>query len=147
MIWRGRKFARLFGKSIVSLLTTSSWLTLFAACSCPGHAVDQPSCINDDCSLSDTAGDSRAAWQLRVEEAKRRAREDARLRREHPELYVPIFEDPEIAASRRVLTDDSLQPGDIVSTKQGMFVYRGRSDQPPHEGDFAPIAPRPGSRP
>ena len=87
---------------------------------------------------------SRDEWRQRVEEAKRRAKDAAREHRKHPELYVPIPEDPDIVASERVRNDESLQRGDIIATKKGMFVYQGRSDQPRREEDFVPIAP--GSR-
>jgi hypothetical protein len=30
-------------------------------------------------------------------------------------------------ASRRAVEDDSLRPGDIVSTNRGLFVFKGRS--------------------
>lgn len=86
---------------------------------------------------------SREEWRQRVQDARRRAKDVARERREHPELYLPIPEDPEIVASERVLNDDSLQRGDIVATKKGMFVYRGRTDQPRRDDDFLPIGPRP----
>lgn len=86
---------------------------------------------------------SREDWRQRIEDAKRRAKEVSRQRRENPELYVPIPEDPAMVASERVLNDDSLQRGDIVATKKGMFVYQGRSDQPRRDQDFLPIAPKP----
>ena len=86
---------------------------------------------------------SREEWRQRVEGARRRAREVARERSEHPELYAPIQEDPDLVATERVLNDDSLQPGDIVTTKKGTFVYLGRPDQPRRDEDFVPIAPKP----
>ncbi|WP_249140652.1 hypothetical protein [Bradyrhizobium manausense] len=86
---------------------------------------------------------SREDWRQRIEDAKRRAKEVSRERRENPELYRPIPEDPERAASERVLNDESLQRGDIVATKKGIFVYQGRSDQPRRDQDFLPIAPKP----
>jgi hypothetical protein len=73
---------------------------------------------------------SRTAWRQRLDVAKRRAREVARERRQHVELYIPIPEDPDLVATERVLNDESLQTGDIVSTNKGMFVFRGRADQP-----------------
>jgi hypothetical protein len=64
------------------------------------------------------------------------------FRRDNPELYKPVPEDPDLVATERLLNDDSLQRGDIVSTKKGMFVYQGRPDQPRREQDFVPIAPK-----
>ena len=81
-------------------------------------------------------------WRQRIEAARRRAMDVARERRLHPEDYVPIPEDAEAAASRRVLRDETLQRGDIVTTKKGMFVFQGRSDQPRDAQDFVPIVPK-----
>jgi hypothetical protein len=85
---------------------------------------------------------SRDEWRQRIEDARRRAKEVSRERREHPELYKPIPEDPDLVATERLLRDDSLQRGDIVTTKKGMFVYQGRSDQPRRDQDFVPVAPK-----
>ncbi|WFU39470.1 hypothetical protein QA640_34690 [Bradyrhizobium sp. CB82] len=111
-----------------------------------------PACVAQD-ELGPTVNDylspgppepSRDEWRQRVEEAKRRAKDIARERSDHRELYAPTPEDPDIVASERVLNDESLQRGDIITTKKGTFVYQGRSDQPRREGDFVPIEP--GSR-
>jgi hypothetical protein len=85
---------------------------------------------------------SRDEWRQRIEDARRRAKEVSRERRDNPELYKPVPEDPDLVATERLLNDDSLQRGDIVSTKKGMFVYQGRPDQPRREQDFVPIAPK-----
>ncbi|WP_257195714.1 MULTISPECIES: hypothetical protein [unclassified Bradyrhizobium] len=85
---------------------------------------------------------SRDEWRRRIEDARRRAKEVSRERREHPELYKPIPEDPDLVATERLLRDDSLQRGDIVTTKKGMFVYQGRPDQPRRDQDFVPVAPK-----
>ncbi|WP_407117213.1 hypothetical protein [Bradyrhizobium sp. LMG 9283] len=85
---------------------------------------------------------TRDEWRQRIEDARRRAKEVSRERREHPELYKPIPEDPDLVATERLLRDDSLQRGDIVATKKGMFVYQGRSDQPRREQDFVPVNPK-----
>lgn len=85
---------------------------------------------------------TRDEWRQRIEDARRRAKEASRERREHPELYKPIPEDPDLVATERLLRDDSLQRGDIVTTKKGMFVYQGRSDQPRRDQDFVPVNPK-----
>ena len=85
---------------------------------------------------------SRNRWRQKIEDAKRRARDVARERREHPELYMPIPEDPDLVATERVLNDESLQTGDIVSTNRGLFVFRGRIDQPRRQEDFVPLRAR-----
>jgi hypothetical protein len=87
-------------------------------------------------------GISREDWRQRVEEAKQRSKEVAIERRNHPERFIPIPEDPERIATERILNDESLRPGDIVSTKRGLFVFRGRSDQPRKDDDFIPVPAR-----
>lgn len=125
--------------------SASAGLLLLAIVSCgPGGMVclaedGPPAAINDNSAPQL----SRDAWRQRVQEAKRRAREIAIDRRNHPELYLPPPPpDPEIEATERVLNDDSLQRGDIVSTKKGLFVFRGRVDQQRRDDDFVRIPSR-----
>jgi hypothetical protein len=42
-------------------------------------------------------------------------------------------------ASRRAVEDDSLRPGDIVSTNRGLFVFKGRSSAEPSLDEFVPL--------
>jgi len=86
------------------------------------------------CSLRCERGDAENS-ALRAAEA---SAGDGRLL---PENYVPIPEDAEAVASRRVLRDETLQRGDIVTTKNGKFVFQGRSDKPRDVQDFVPIVP------
>ncbi|WP_439364462.1 hypothetical protein ACNJYD_32755 [Bradyrhizobium sp. DASA03005] len=116
-------------------------LALYACpLSCRAQTEPEPS-INDYLPSSEPEV-SRGEWRQRIEDARRRAKEVARERREHPELYKPIPEDPDLVATERLLRDDSLQRGDIVATKKGMFVYQGRSDQPRRDQDFVPVTPK-----
>jgi hypothetical protein len=85
---------------------------------------------------------SREQWRERVAEAKRRARQFALERRGRPTFENPSIADEERMASERVLNDDSLQRGDIVSTNKGLFVYKGQSDQERRESDFVALPPR-----
>lgn len=85
---------------------------------------------------------SREGWRERVLEARRRSREAALERRNNPERYAITPEDPGRVATERVLNDDSLQRGDIVSTDKGLFVFRGRVDQPRRPDDFVPLPAR-----
>jgi hypothetical protein len=85
---------------------------------------------------------SRQEWLAQVQEAKRIAKETARERRNHPELYATSPVNQERVASERALNDNSLQPGDIVSTDKGLFVFRGRSDQQPKSEDFVRVPSR-----
>jgi hypothetical protein len=84
---------------------------------------------------------SREQWRERVAEAKRRARQFALERRGRPTFENPSIADEERMASERVLNDDSLQRGDIVSTNKGLFVYKGQSDQERRESDFVALPP------
>ncbi|MBI5128455.1 MAG: hypothetical protein HZA66_03350 [Rhodopseudomonas palustris] len=128
-------------------------VALFSSCMAIGTAQTQEA--DTDPPLNDPAVTmTRPEWQQRIEQARRRARDVALDRRLHPERYLPPPpEDPEISATARVLRDESLQPGDIVATKKGLMMFRGRSDQPRSEADFVPLpggetreAARPGSR-
>jgi hypothetical protein len=84
----------------------------------------------------------RDQWRERVAEAKRRARQFALEQRERLTFEATPMVDEESMASERVLNDDSLRRGDIVSTNKGLFVFRGRSDQEHRESDFIPLPPR-----
>jgi len=39
-----------------------------------------------------------------------------------------------------VLTDDSLQRGDIVSTDRGLFIFKGQPDRERRSDDFVPLS-------
>ena len=92
----------------------------------PGAAENDPSQI------------SREEWQARVKASQQRA---DMMRREHralaPQPRRP--EDMDEEASRRILEDGSLAPGDIVSTRQGLFEFRGASDRERKPDDFVRI--------
>lgn len=85
---------------------------------------------------------SRDEWRQRINQARQRAKVIAKERRERPELYAPPPEDMDLVSSQRVLNDDSLQSGDIVSTKQGLFVFRGRNDRQRLKDDFIALPSR-----
>ena len=54
---------------------------------------------------------------------------------------IAVAEAEEIAeaASRRVLEDDTLLPGDIVSTSRGLFRFQGSPDRERTPEDFVQI--------
>jgi hypothetical protein len=85
---------------------------------------------------------SREGWRERIQEARRRAKEVALERRAHPEIYAAPPEDREQIATERVLNDESLRRGDIVSTKKGLFMFRGRTDQQHRDEDFVALPAR-----
>jgi hypothetical protein len=123
------------------LLTAALFLgVLCTPPACVAQQEPQPD-IRDHIGFGDPEP-SRDEWRQRIEDAKRRARDVARDRGLHPEHYLPVSEDAEVAASERVLRDETLQRGDIVTTKRGMFVFQGRSDRPRDAQDFAPIVPK-----
>jgi len=127
-----------------AIVATSGGLgaCLFDPTPCLAQAEPGPT-INDYLPPSEPEP-TRDQWRQRIDEARQRAKEASRERREHPELYKPVPEDPDLVATERILNDESLQRGDIVTTKKGTFVYQGRSDQPRREQDFVPVAPKPG---
>ncbi|WBL80283.1 hypothetical protein I3J27_07610 [Bradyrhizobium xenonodulans] len=81
---------------------------------------------------------SREDWKRRIEDARIRAEQARREWQQHP----PAPELPERIATQRVLTDDTLRPGDIVSTDKGLFLYRGKSGTDRRVTDFVAIRPR-----
>ncbi|MCK1396177.1 hypothetical protein [Bradyrhizobium sp. 1] len=95
-----------------------------------------------DMALSRDSLIPREDWKLRIEEARKRAA----LARRDWQLNAPLRTlapaPPERIATQRVLSDDTLQPGDIVSTDKGLFLFRGRSGADGQSTDFVPIAPR-----
>ncbi|MBW7971535.1 hypothetical protein [Bradyrhizobium sp. BR 10289] len=85
---------------------------------------------------------SRDDWKRRIEEARSRAdraRWDWRL---NAPLRIAVPDPPEKIATERVLSDDTLQPGDIVSTDKGLLQFRGWSGEDGRTADFVPIVPR-----
>jgi len=82
---------------------------------------------------------SREQWIAHVQEARRKAKEVAAERRKNFVPEVPSRADEERRASERVLTDDSLQQGDIVSTDRGLFIFKGQPDRERRDADFVPM--------
>lgn len=142
--WRDHSlnYARRLGALVRALIAIVGGLGLCLSCPHLCLAQTEPeSSLNDYLPPSEPEL-TRDEWRQRIEDARRRAKEISRERREHPELYKPIPEDPELVATERLLNDESLQRGDIVATKKGLFVYQGRSDQPRRERDFVPLDPK-----
>ena len=81
---------------------------------------------------------SREDWKRRIEDARIRAEQARREWQQHP----PAPEPPEKIATQRVLTDDTLRPGDIVSTDKGLFLYRGKAGPDGEVTDFVAIPAR-----
>ena len=81
---------------------------------------------------------SREDWQARITAS--RARAEA-MRREHRVFVIqhPTMEEIADRNSKRILEDDSLMPGDIISTNRGMFQFRGTPDGTKRPEDFVRI--------
>jgi hypothetical protein len=81
---------------------------------------------------------SREEWQARV----KASREQAGLMRRERRSFVPLLPtQDEIAeeASKRILRDDSLVPGDIISTNRGLFRFQGSRDKERKADDFVRV--------
>ncbi|GLR88531.1 hypothetical protein GCM10007857_52430 [Bradyrhizobium iriomotense] len=86
---------------------------------------------------------SREDWKRRIADARKRA-DQARL---DWKLQAPLRaaippDPPEKIATQRVLNDDTLRPGDVVSTDKGLFIFRGRSGPDGETPEFVPMTPR-----
>jgi hypothetical protein len=137
----GRRYTVSFG-SFIGLLSylvvAGMWLS--AAAATPGLA--QGAIEGAAATVEGEAEVSRQEWVERIQGARQRAKDAALEHRMHPERYAPSPEDKARISSERVLNDDSLQPGDIVSTDKGLFVFRGNADQPRKSEDFVPLRSR-----
>lgn len=85
---------------------------------------------------------SRSDWKHRIEQARGRAEQGRREWRLNAPLRRLAVDPPDKVATQRVLNDDTLQPGDIVSTDKGLFVFRGRFGADGQATDFVPVLPR-----
>ena len=81
---------------------------------------------------------SREQWRAQIQQSRERA---DLMRREGRSFVAPAPTSDEVAAeaSKRVLEDDSLLPGDIVSTNHGLFQFRGAVGGERTRDDFVRI--------
>lgn len=96
----------------------------------------------DDLAPSRDSLISREDWKRRIGEARSRAEQARRDWRLNAPLRMVAPDPPEKIATERVLSDDTLQPGDIVSTDKGFFLFRGRSGTDGQTADLVPVVPR-----
>ena len=102
---------------LAALVGTSGGLGAWLVDPAPCLAQDEPGpTINDYLPPSEPEL-TRDQWRQRIDEARQRAEEASREHREHPELYKPVPEDPDLVATERILNDESLQRGDIVTRR------------------------------
>jgi hypothetical protein len=95
-------------------------------------------CFAQNRAADNPAEMSREDWQAQITAS--RARAEA-MRREHRRFVVRQPTKEEIAErnSKRVLEDDSLLPGDIISTNQGLYQFQGSPEGDRKPGDFVRI--------
>ncbi|WP_271573146.1 hypothetical protein [Bradyrhizobium sp. CCBAU 11361] len=111
----------------------------------PGRAGDQMSTAEEptnDMGLSSDSLIPREDWKRRVDDARKRAEQARRDWRLNDPRRMVEPDPQEKIATQRVLSDDTLRPGDIVSTDKGFLLFRGRSGADGQNADFVPIAPR-----
>jgi hypothetical protein len=115
---------------IATLLVTGFLTT--ASVRCSGQEIED----SPDATLT------REQWQQRVEAARRRSEDfvaNARTQMADPSP----FDQSENEAADRAANDPTLRPGDIISTRRGLFVFTGR-DEEHRPGDFQPLPDRRG---
>lgn len=112
-----------------------STAALFVVLGC-GCLLLQP-CVAQDQSEPDQII-SREQWRANVEDARRRIDQ---MRREGRSFAPPAqtAADASREMFQKFLEDDSLRPGDIVSTDRGLLIFKGRSSGERGPDDFAPI--------
>jgi hypothetical protein len=91
-------------------------------------------CCAQERATADTTQMSRGEWQAHVKASRERL---DLMRRERKSFVAPPPSQDEIAeaASKKVL-NDTLVPGDIVSTTRGLFRFRGSPDRERKPEDF-----------
>ena len=81
---------------------------------------------------------SREQWRAHVKNSRDRAELGRRERRTLVQLPLTPEELAE-EASKRILEDASLRPGDVVSTNRGLFRFQGNPDRERRPDDFVRI--------
>ncbi|GLH76777.1 hypothetical protein SSBR45G_16850 [Bradyrhizobium sp. SSBR45G] len=84
---------------------------------------------------------SREAWKERVQQARERAERARRDAAAQPREMPSPPPSPEERATDRILSDETLQSGDVIVTSKGSFVFRGRTDA--GQLILQPLSPRP----
>jgi hypothetical protein len=111
------------------LIFTAAFVTLtLLSMSCP--AQESPE--------GDISQMSREQWRAHIKNSRERS-EIIRRERRYLIPQPPTPEELAEEASRRILEDDSLRPGDVVSTNKGLFRYQGPLDRERRPDDFLRI--------
>lgn len=82
---------------------------------------------------------SREQWQDTLKVSRERADLMRRERKGLPAYQPPSANQLAEEASRRILEDDSLLPGDIVSTNRGLLRFQGSAERARKPEDFVPV--------
>ena len=91
-------------------------------------------CCAQEPATADTTRMSREEWQAHVSASRERL---DLMRREGKSFVAPPPSQDEIAeAASRQVFNDSLVPGDIVSTTRGLFRFKGSPDRERKPEDF-----------
>jgi hypothetical protein len=99
------------------------------------HSANCPAQERTKEGLSDV---SREEWQDHVKASRQQAEAMRRQGRRFVPLPPTVDEIAE-EATRRILEDSSLQPGDIISTNRGLFRFQGDPDKERKPDDFVRI--------
>jgi len=101
-------------------------------------AICSVGCLAEDRTEDDPAQMSREEWKNQVATSRQRAEEMRRQRRSFiPQ--APTAEEIAEEASSRAFKDDSLRPGDVISTNRGFFRFQGFPDRERKPDDFVRI--------
>ena len=79
---------------------------------------------------------TREQWQAHLKSLRERADVLRLQRRSVAPPLPPLQEELAEQASRRILEDESLQPGDVVSTSRGLFRFQGSPNRERTPDDF-----------
>jgi hypothetical protein len=95
-------------------------------------------CLAEEHTEADPMQMSREEWKNQVASSRQKA-EEARHWRRSFVPQPPTAEEVAEEASRRAFKDDSLRPGDIISTNRGFFRFQGFPDRERKPDDFVRI--------
>ena len=113
-------------KRVLTFIAMASLMTASVSCPAQDRPPDDPSQL------------SRDEWKAQVRASRDRLEA---MRREHKSFAprTPTPEERAEEASRRILEDGSLMPGDVVSTNHGLFRFEGSPERERRPEDFVRI--------
>jgi hypothetical protein len=91
---------------------------------------------------------TRESWQQHVQSERQRIRDEAPLRGVgSPKPLWPTVEEQARRASEEVLSDSTLEQGDIIVTTKGFFIFKGQKFEQRLPDDFEAVSPSRLARP